>query len=120
MPWAERKRMSLREEFVHLVETQRVSMTELCQRFQISRKTGYKWVQRFRTEAEAGLADRSRRPHQVHYHVPVATREFLLAERRQHPAWGARKLRRRAQTQGLPMVPAWQYDHGLVEAGRVA
>ena len=53
MPWAERDRMSLRQELVHLVATQRVSMTELCQRFQISRKTGYKWVKRFRTEGEA-------------------------------------------------------------------
>jgi transposase len=51
--------MSLRQELVHLVATQRVSMTELCQRFQISRKTGYKWVKRFRTEGEAELADRS-------------------------------------------------------------
>lgn len=106
MPWAERDRMSLRQELVHLVATQKVSMTELCQRFQISRKTGYKWVQRFRTEGEAGLADRSRRPHHVEYHVPAATRDFLLAERQQHPAWGARKLRQRAQTQGLPAVPA--------------
>ena len=106
MPWAERDRMSLRQELVHLVETQRVSMTELCQRFQISRKTGYKWVQRFRLEGDSGLEDRSRRPHQIHWQIPVATREFLLAERQQHPAWGARKLRQRAQTQGLSMVPA--------------
>ncbi len=106
MPWAERDRMSLREEFVHLAETQKVSMTELCERFQISRKTGYKWVGRFRTEGAVGLPDRSRRPHQVHSHVPEPTRAFLLAERRRHPAWGARKLRQRAQTQGLLGVPA--------------
>lgn len=106
MPWAERDRMALREEFVHLVETQRVSMTELCRRFQISRKTGDKWVHRFRTEGAAGLTDRSRRPHQVHYQVPEPTQEFLLAERRQHPAWGARKLRQRASVVGLPAVPA--------------
>ena len=39
MPWAERNRMSLRQELVYLVESQKISMTELCQRFQISRKT---------------------------------------------------------------------------------
>ena len=72
----------------------------------MSRKTDYKWVQRFRAEGEAGLADRSRRPHQVSYHAPAATREFLLAERQQHPAWGARKLRQRANTHGLAAVPA--------------
>jgi transposase len=106
MPWAERDRMSLRQELVHLVATQRVSMTELCQRFQISRKTGYKWVRRFRTEGAAGLTDRSRRPHRIHYQVPEPTRQYLLAERQRHPAWGARKLRQRARTQGLPAVPA--------------
>ncbi len=106
MPWDERDRMSLRQELVHLVTTQKVSMTELCQRFQISRKTGYKWVKRFLAEGDAGLADRSRRPHRVQLHVPEPTQQYLLAERRQHPAWGARKLRQRAKLQGLPAVPA--------------
>ncbi len=78
MPWAERDRMSLRQELVHLVATQRVSMTELCQRFQISRKTGYKWVQRFRVEGTAGPADRAqsfncipREGREVDHHIPV-------------------------------------------------
>ena len=106
MPWVEKGRMSLREEFVHLAETQRVSMSELCRRFQISRKTGYKWVKRFRAQGAAGLADRSRRPQVVQYQVPEATRAFLVAERYAHPAWGARKLRSRAQQEGLPRVPA--------------
>jgi len=106
MPWAERNRMSLREELVHLVDSHKISMTELCQRFQISRKTGYKWVRRFRAEGAAGLADRSRRPHHIPVRVPAPTREFLVAERRAHPAWGARKLRQRAQMAGLRAVPA--------------
>jgi transposase len=114
MPWVERDRMSLREEFVHMAETQQVSMTELCERFQISRKTGYKWVGRLRTEGAVGLTDRSRRPHQVNYHVPEATRAFLVAERRRHPAWGARKLRQRAQTQGLLGV-LWSNGIGHLE-----
>ena len=67
---------------------------------------GYKWVQRFRTEGAAGLADRSRRPHHVQVRVPAPTRAFLVAERLAHPAWGARKLRQRAQTHGLPALPA--------------
>lgn len=78
--------MSLREELVHLSESQKITMTELCRRFQISRKTGYKWVQRFGTEGAAGLADRSRRPHRIHYQVPEPTRQYLVAERQRHPA----------------------------------
>lgn len=106
MSWAERDRMSLRNEFVHLVETQLVSMTELCHRFGISRKTGYKWVHRFRADGVAGLTDRSRRPQRIQYRVPPVTQQFLLAERRAHPAWGARKLRQRARVAGLTPVPA--------------
>lgn len=37
--------------------------SELCLEFSISRKTGYKWVERYEQEGSAGLADRSRRPH---------------------------------------------------------
>lgn len=106
MSWAERDRMSLRNEFVQLVETHLVSMTELCHRFGISRKTGYKWVQRFRADGVTGLADRSRRPQRIQSRVSPATQQFLLAERRAHPAWGARKLRQRAHVQGLTPMPA--------------
>ena len=63
-------------------------------------------MQRFRAEGGAGLKDRSRRPHHVQVRVPAPTRAFLVAERLAHPAWGARKLRQRAQTHGLPAVPA--------------
>lgn len=106
MPWAERNLVSLREEFVRVAETTELTMSELCRRFGLSRKTGYKWVGRYRAEGRAGLRDRSRRPQRVRFQVPPATREFLVAERQRHPAWGARKLRHRAQQQGLPAVPA--------------
>jgi transposase InsO family protein len=67
-------------------------MTELCDQYGISRKTGYKWVDRYDTAGRAGLGDRSRRPH----HSPRATSarvvELLCAARRRHPTWSARKL----------------------------
>ena len=36
------------------------SMTELCERFGVSRETSDKWIRRYRTEGAAGLEDRSR------------------------------------------------------------
>ena len=45
------------------------SMTELCERFRVSRKTGYKWVQRFDEEGEEGLLDRSRAPHRCEHRM---------------------------------------------------
>ncbi len=123
MPWAERNLMSLRAEFVQLAKTRLISMTALCRRFAISRKTGYKWLRRYEAAGEAGLADRSRRPHRLRLRVPAETRGFLVAERDRHPAWGARKLRWRAQTDRLPGVPACStittllHREGLMGAG---
>lgn len=106
MPWRNKDLMSLREEFVHLVETERLPLALVCQRFGISRKTGYKWLARYRDAGRAGLADRSRRPGRLRFTVPAAIRAALLADRRAHPCWGARKLRQRLVTQGLTPVPA--------------
>jgi putative transposase len=68
------------------------TMTELCADYQISRKTGYKWVDRYDAAGPRGLHDQSRRP----AHSPCATDpalvEALVALRRRHPRWGARKL----------------------------
>ncbi|WP_310131802.1 helix-turn-helix domain-containing protein, partial [Paraburkholderia terricola] len=57
MPWNARDTMSLRQEFVHLASQRTLTVTELCERFNISRQTGYKWLRR----GEDALADQSRR-----------------------------------------------------------
>lgn len=92
MPWQELSPMDLRMRFVTDWQSGCWTMTELCADYQISRKTGYKWVDRFETCGPRGLHDQSRRPH----HRPQATTpeviEALLAVRRRHPRWGARKL----------------------------
>ena len=69
------------------------TMTELAARYQISRKTAYKWVARYAADRETGLLERSRAP-TVHgrAHAP-ALRDLVLALRRQHPHWGPKKLR---------------------------
>lgn len=106
MPWAERTLMLLRQEFVRLVEVGRIPMSQLCQRFGISRKTGYKWVRRYQATGPAGLTNRSRRPQHLVRQVPEGIRGAVLQERRAHPAWGARKLRQRLQLQGHTPLPA--------------
>jgi len=62
--------MSLRQEFVPMALQAGVSMSELCRRFEISRKTGYKWLRRYRAEDLCGLADRSRRLVAVEFSDP--------------------------------------------------
>jgi transposase len=59
MPWEEVTRVSLREEFVQLAMQTAVNKRELCRRFGISPKTGYKWLGRYQHEGVAGLSDHS-------------------------------------------------------------
>jgi transposase InsO family protein len=69
-----------------------LSMSELCQLYNVSRKTGYKWVDRYLRLGPAGLEDRSRTPlHAVNATAPEVI-EAILETRRRHPSWGGKKL----------------------------
>jgi transposase InsO family protein len=68
------------------------SMAELCRQAGVSRKTGYKWVARYRADSPAGLVDRARAPHTHPQAIPAADAETLLRLRVAHPTWGPRKL----------------------------
>ena len=83
-----------------------VSLRALCRRFKISPTTAYKWLARYATEGLAGLADHSRRPHQMPQRTPTALEAAVLQLRTQHPTWGGRKLHARLQALGYATVPA--------------
>lgn len=106
MPWRETSTMSLRREFCSLAQQEEANVSELCRRFGISRKTGYKWLARYRSEGEAGLGDHSRRPHSTPGQTVAAQEGRVLALRDAHPTWGGRKLRRRLQDLGEPAPAA--------------
>lgn len=59
----------------------------------MSRKTGYKWLERYRRDGIAGLGERSRAPHTHPQLVTAAIAERCLAVRRTHPTWGPVKVR---------------------------
>jgi transposase len=65
---------------------------ELCARYGISRKTGYKWVRRFLEGGFPALGDCSRRPRSCAHRTPAATEDAILEVRRRHPFWGPKKL----------------------------
>lgn len=106
MAWKECDRVSLRREFVGLALVERANISALCGRFGISRKTGYKWLARFREEGEAGLADRSRRPHAFRSPTPAEIERRVLQVRDEHPRWGGRKIHARLKHLGMEYVPA--------------
>src|SRR5260221_2531787 len=93
MPWTRTDPMHQRRLFVNAVYERRLPVTKLCELFQISRKTGYKWLRRCQgDEGWAGLADHSRRPHSNARAVPPEMARRLVLLREKHPTWGARKL----------------------------
>jgi transposase len=67
-------------------------MTELCTRYAISRKTGYKWLGRYDAGGRLALQDRSRAPHSCPHKIAAPVEALLVAARRQHPDWGPEKL----------------------------
>jgi putative transposase len=69
------------------------TMTELAERYRISRKTAYKWVDRYGEDPAGGLADRSRAPKAHGRAMADPIRAAILALRRGHPHWGPKKLR---------------------------
>jgi len=106
MPWKDVSTMSLKAEFARLASAEGANMSELCRRFQISRRTGYKWQNRYAESSDAGLAEHSRRPLNCPLQTDVEMEQRVLALRREHPCWGGRKLRRLLEQSGASPVPA--------------
>jgi transposase InsO family protein len=84
--------MNERVRFVAAMLEAEESFTELCERFGISRKQGYKWKERYESGGVAALADRSRAPHDHPQRVASSVIELVTSARRKHPTWGPRKL----------------------------
>lgn len=97
MPWNETEPMFERAKFMMAVEAGDTSFADQCRRFGISRKTGYKWLQRFQHDGLGGLEDRSRAPRHCPHATSAARAEAILALKYRYPNWGPRKLRCRLQ-----------------------
>lgn len=70
-------------------------MAWICERFGISRKTGYKWLERFKTGGFEELSDQSK-ARQTHPNVtPLPIEAQIVRLRHLHPFWGPRKLKKR-------------------------
>jgi len=105
MPWKDYSTMSLRYEFVTFALCHGSNIRELCRRFEVSPKTGYKWISRSLQEGVYGLKDRSKRPHHSPRRTVDELEQMVLNVRDEHPAWGGRKIRRILQEQGFSHVP---------------
>lgn len=87
MPWSAESAAAQRLEFCCLVEADsRVPFSELCRRFGISRKTGYKWFNVYRSCGPDGLGDRPRAPATSPSRTPEVMETKVCDLREKHPA----------------------------------
>jgi putative transposase len=124
MPWPERSTVSLRKEFVLRALGKEASFTELCRQHGVSRKTGYKWLQRFKAEGIVGLVDESRRPKTSPTEMTEAMKADIVRLRQAHPTWGGKKLRKllmKSHGESAPSVRTIErvmQEYGLIRRRR--
>ena len=121
MPWKVETVMSRRKELVTLAVSEGVNMSELCRRGGVSRKTGHKWLRRYREQGESGLDDLSRRPHRSPNRTSDEMEQAVVDLRREHPAKGSHVLAQMLKDRrydGVPSkstVTAILRRHGLID-----
>ena len=94
MPWQETNPVLERRHFIQDLKSGQWAMSELCERYGVSRVTGYKWLERHQQGGDASLVDQSRAP----LSSPSATAPELvklILEENSRYGWGARKVRKR-------------------------
>ena len=124
MPWQECRKMDERMRFVaRLLDGEK--MAGLCRECDVSRKTGYKIFSRYKDCGLYGLTDRSRRPYRQANRLPFQIESLIVQLKREHPSWGAPKLREKIRRRNLGValpaistVHAVLDRHGLVTRGR--
>ena len=110
----------LRLEVLLEVERTGLTVTEVCRRYGISRQTYYRYRRRYLAEGLDGLEDRSRRPLQPANQIPVDLEVRICEMRKDHPRWGARRIRTELTRAGLD-APAISTTHQvLIRNGLVA
>src|SRR5215471_16725014 len=121
MPWQECNPMDERLKFIaRLLDGDK--MAELCREFGVSRKTGYKILNRYNSCGLQGLTDRSRRPYRQANQLPVQIETLIVRLKQDKPNWGAPKIRERlarlypdVHTPAISTVHAVLDRHGLVK-----
>jgi transposase InsO family protein len=85
--------MDQRTQFIADSQREVFTVVELADRYGISRKTAYKWIDRYAEGGPPALLDHSRRPKSCPHETRTEIVEAILAVRRHHPTWGPKKLR---------------------------
>jgi putative transposase len=108
MPWKGVTVSEQRQRFIEDYLLNYYSVTELAERFGISRRTAHKWINRYKQHGQEGYQELSRRPHACPWRIDQILVDELVKLRKAHPRWGPRKLldlmERRDPERHLPSV----------------
>jgi transposase InsO family protein len=120
MAWGSVNVDQQRMQFVVCAQRREKTMSALCAEFEISRPTGYAWLQRYQGGGIAAVVEQSRRPRHSPTQTMPALEERVVALRTQRPDWGARKLQVLLAREGLhlPVITVHRIllRRGLVRA----
>jgi hypothetical protein len=93
MPWSETTAMEQRVQFIRDWLSARLTIADLCALYDISRKTGYKWIERYVERGPDGLLERAHVTQIAHSKTSPEVEQAILALRLARPSWGPKKLR---------------------------
>jgi len=104
MAWGKVDIAEQRMRFVIAASRKEKPFRQLCDEFQISRPTGYAWQRRYQSGGYRAVVEKSRTPQHSPQRTPPEIEQRLVELRRQRPDWGARKLQRLLQEQGMALT----------------
>lgn len=96
------------------------TVSAVCRRFGISRETYYVYLRRFRAEGIEGLEPRSRQPRRQPQRMPTDVEEAACRLRKEHPTWGARRIRAELARRGIDPPAVSSLHRALVRNNLVA
>lgn len=105
MPWEVSPVSEIRLTFVHHIVSLEDSMADACRKFGVSRKTGYKWLNRYREDPDLALQDRTRRPNVSPRNTATDVQQRIIEVRNEF-GWGARKIRAYLLEQKVSDLPS--------------
>ena len=93
MSWKEINVIDQRKLFIQEHLENKENIAQLCRQFDISRPTGYKWIERYKNEGFKGLEDKSRAPYIQKDATPTEVVNAILEIKYKYPTWGPKKIK---------------------------
>ena len=117
MPWKDKTVENLRQEFIIAVQSNQ-NFSAVCREFNITRKTGYKWLER--SQNNESLSNKSRAPLTIANRTPKEIEELIVLLRIQNPGWGAKKLKQVLENQNFVLPSAKTVNNILNRYGCIS